>query len=83
MRGLAGPWLGGGSPRERDRQHEGTGLGQPWLTGKGVGTGGEPGKRPEGGRGQWWQGFGGEVGVLYPWLCGERSLRGLRGAALR
>lgn len=70
MRGLAGLLRGGGLVSERGRQREGTGLGQSQLTGKGVETRGELGKRPEGGRGQWWQGFGGEVGVLFPWLWG-------------
>lgn len=54
MRGLVGPWLRGGLERERDSQHEGTGLDQLQLMGKGAETGGELGKRPEGGRGQWW-----------------------------
>lgn len=52
MRGLAGPWLGEGLERERDRQHEGTGFDQLQLTGESAETGGELGKRPEGGRGQ-------------------------------
>lgn len=37
------------------------GQGLPGRTRRedGVETGGEPGKGPEGGRGQWWLGFGG------------------------
>ncbi|CAO2644653.1 BCAS3 microtubule associated cell migration factor, partial [Lemmus lemmus] len=35
VRRLAGPWCGGGLEWKRDRQHEGTGLGQPQLTGCG------------------------------------------------
>lgn len=78
MRRLAGPWRGGGLERKGDRHQEGTGLGQPQLTwGNGVETGGELGKRPEGGRGQWCLGFGGEVGRAVPLALGRVGPEGL------
>lgn len=65
MRGLAGLWLGGGLEKERGKQHKGTGLDQPQLTGKGAETGGELGKRPEGGRGSGGRALEVKCGVLF------------------
>lgn len=79
MRRLAGPWCGGGLERKRDRQHEGTGLGQPQLTGCGrkllkLEESRERGQRAAGGSGGW---AGGEVGSVVPLDLGRVEPEGL------
>lgn len=79
MRRLAGPWCGGGLERKKDRQLEGTGLGQPQLTGCGgkllkLEESRARGQRAAGGSGGW---AGGEVGSVVPLTLGRVDPEGL------